>query len=56
MKSNVPNDLENNTMKTKQNKLVDLDEFIDNQYGARGTAARESFEEGYEAFKLGAIL
>ncbi|GAB2873650.1 hypothetical protein GCM10027044_40170 [Hymenobacter ruber] len=56
MKSNVPNDLENNTMKTKQNKLVDLDDFIDNQYGVRGTAARETFEEGYEAFKLGAML
>ena len=38
---------------TTPNKLVDLDEFIDNQYGARGTAARETFEEGYEFFKLG---
>ena len=29
-------------MKTKQNKLVDLDEFIDEQYGNRGTKDRKS--------------
>jgi HTH-type transcriptional regulator/antitoxin HipB len=43
-------------MPTISSKLVDLDDFINNQYGARGTAARETFEEGYEAFKLGAML
>ncbi len=43
-------------MKTKQNKLVDLDEFIDDQYGIRGTKVRETFEEGYETFKLGVML
>ena len=43
-------------MPTIPDKLVDLEDFIDNQYGARGTAARETFEEGYEAFKLGAML
>ena len=43
-------------MPTISDKLVDLDDFIDNQYGARGTATRETFEEGYEAFKLGAML
>jgi HTH-type transcriptional regulator/antitoxin HipB len=36
--------------------MTDLDDFIDSQYGARGTAARETFERGYEAFKLGAML
>ncbi|MDQ2771466.1 MAG: hypothetical protein M3Y54_13335 [Bacteroidota bacterium] len=36
--------------------LLDLDEFIDHQYGARGTDAREAFEEGYEDFKLGVII
>ncbi len=46
----------NNIMQTKQNKLVDLDDFIDQQFGKRGMAARETFEEGYEAFKLGAML
>src|SRR6478609_300392 len=43
-------------MKTSQNKLVDLDEFIDQKFGERGTKDREDFEEGYEAFKLGAML
>ena len=43
-------------MKTRQNRLVDLDEFIDQKYGKRGAADREAFEEGYEAFKLGAML
>jgi HTH-type transcriptional regulator / antitoxin HipB len=43
-------------MKTKQNKLIDLDDFIDNQYGKHGAKSREIFEEGYEAFKLGVML
>ncbi len=43
-------------MKTKQNELIDLDEFITRKYGKRGDAEREAFEEGYEAFKLGAML
>lgn len=43
-------------MRTKENKLVDLEEFIDRQYGNRGTKRRDKFEEGYEAFKLGVML
>lgn len=43
-------------MQTRKNKLVDLEEFIDKEYGKRGTKKRDSFEEGYEAFKLGAML
>lgn len=43
-------------MKTSENKLVDLEGFIDEQFGDRGTTKREKFEEGYEAFKLGAML
>ena len=43
-------------MKTKQNKLVDIDEFIDDRFGKRGAKARETFEEGYETFKLGVML
>lgn len=43
-------------MKTKKNNLVDLEEFIDKEYGTRGTKRREKFEEGYEAFKLGVML
>ena len=41
---------------TISDNLVDLDDFIDSQYGVRGTTARETLEEGYEAFRLGAVL
>jgi HTH-type transcriptional regulator/antitoxin HipB len=43
-------------MRTKKNELVDLDEFIDQKYGERGSKKREDFEDGYETFKLGALL
>lgn len=43
-------------MKAKQNKLVDLENFIDVRYGKRGAKKRETFEAGYEAFKLGTML
>jgi ribosome-binding protein aMBF1 (putative translation factor) len=42
-------------MKTKSN-LKSLDEFIDEQYGKRGTPKREALEEGFESFKLGVML
>ena len=40
----------------KKNELVDIEIFIDKQYGNRGTKKRELFEEGYEAFRLGFML
>ncbi|MCY7422834.1 MAG: helix-turn-helix domain-containing protein [Chitinophagaceae bacterium] len=43
-------------MKTSKNKLVDLEDFIDQEQGNRGTPKRETFEEGYETFKLGFML
>jgi DNA-binding XRE family transcriptional regulator len=43
-------------MKTRKNNLVDLEEFIDKEYGKRGTKKRDKFEEGYETFKLGVML
>ena len=43
-------------MKTRKNKLVNLEDFIDTEYGKRGTKKRDKFEEGYEAFKLGVML
>ena len=43
-------------MKTRKNNLVDLEEFIDKEYGKRGTKKRNKFEEGYETFKLGVML
>ncbi len=43
-------------MKTKKNQLIDLESFIEEEYGNRGVKRREQFEEGYEAFKLGILL
>ena len=43
-------------MRTRKNKLVDLEEFIDKEYGKRGAKRRDKFEENYEAFKLGVML
>ncbi|MDQ3683363.1 MAG: helix-turn-helix domain-containing protein [Bacteroidota bacterium] len=43
-------------MKTRKNKLVDLEDLIDKEYGKHGTKRRDKFEEGYEAFKLGVML
>ncbi|GAA4794327.1 hypothetical protein GCM10023231_23370 [Olivibacter ginsenosidimutans] len=44
-------------MKTIKNKnLKSLDQFVDEQYGKRGTEKREDFEKGYEEFKFGFIL
>ncbi len=42
-------------MKTKKN-LKTLHQFIDEEYGSRGTAKREKFEKGYENFKLGFLI
>src|SRR5690606_13109192 len=41
---------------SKKTKLVDFDDHLDQQYGKRGVADREAFEEGFEAFKLGVML
>jgi DNA-binding XRE family transcriptional regulator len=41
---------------TKKAKIVDFDQHIEKQYGKRGTANRETFEEGLEAYKLGIML
>ena len=38
------------------NNLKSLDQFVDEQYGERGTENREQLEKGYEAFKLGFLL
>jgi HTH-type transcriptional regulator/antitoxin HipB len=44
-------------MKTKNNKnLKPLHHFVDEKYDKRGTAKREKFEKGYEAFKLGVLI
>lgn len=42
-------------MKKKSN-LKSLDEFIEEQYGKRGTNKREKFEKEFESFKLGVLI
>ena len=42
--------------KKKNNNLKSLDQFVDEQYGKKGTTKRDKFEKGYEEFKLGVLL
>lgn len=42
-------------MKKKSN-LKSLDEFVEEQYGPKGTSKRDELEKGYEAFRLGFLL
>lgn len=37
-------------------KNKSLDQFIDEQYGEKGTEKREVFETEYDAFKLGVLI
>ena len=43
-------------MNRKENNLTSLDQYIEQQYGGRGTSKREKFESGYENFKIGFML
>jgi len=40
----------------KKNNLKALDQFVEEQYGKKGAAKREKFEEGFESFKLGFLI
>ena len=42
--------------KNTNNNLTSFVDHLDLQYGKRGTAEREKFEEGFEAFKLGVMI
>jgi HTH-type transcriptional regulator / antitoxin HipB len=42
--------------KGKNEQLRSFADHLDEQYGKRGTKAREEFEEGFEAFKIGVML
>jgi HTH-type transcriptional regulator / antitoxin HipB len=42
--------------KKKSSNLKSLDQFVDEQYGKKGTVKRGKFEKGYEEFKLGVLL
>lgn len=42
--------------KDKKNSMMSFEEHLDKQYGKHGSPAREKFEEGFEAFKLGVMI
>lgn len=42
--------------KTKNKNLTSFSSHLDKQYGKRGTAKREAYEQGFEAFKLGVLI
>lgn len=42
-------------MKTDKN-VKTLNQFIDEEYGKKGSPKRDKFEEGYETFKIGHLL
>jgi HTH-type transcriptional regulator / antitoxin HipB len=42
-------------MKKKAN-MKSLEEFVDEQYGKKGSIRRDKFEKGYESFKLGFMI
>jgi HTH-type transcriptional regulator/antitoxin HipB len=43
-------------MKTKKSNIVSFREHLNKHYGKRGTKKRETYEQGYESFKLGVML
>ena len=43
-------------MKKENKNLTSFVDHLDKQYGKRGTAKREKYEEEFEAFKLGVML
>jgi len=40
----------------KQNNLKSLDQFVDEQYGTKGSAKRDKLDKGYETFKMGFLI
>lgn len=43
-------------MEKKINKLTSFSELLDQEYGKKGTESRETYEQEFEAFKLGVML
>ncbi|HLU84595.1 MAG TPA: helix-turn-helix transcriptional regulator [Vicingaceae bacterium] len=43
-------------MKTENKNIITLDEFKDKHYGKVGTKKRDELEDGYESFKIGALI
>jgi len=42
-------------MKTKKN-ITTFDEYLNHQYGKKGSSKRDKFEHGFEIFKIGVML
>lgn len=40
----------------KKNNLKSLDQFVEENYGKKGTPKRDKLDKGYELFKIGALL
>ena len=43
-------------MSSKSRHSITLDQFKDKRFGRVGTPRRDEFEEGYENFKIGALI
>ncbi len=43
-------------MKAEENNIMTLDQFKDKHYGKAGTKKRDELEEGYDSFKIGALI
>jgi DNA-binding XRE family transcriptional regulator len=43
-------------MKKTNKNLTSFKDHLDQQYGKRGTTSRDTYEEGFEAFKLGVMI
>lgn len=50
------NSKRNTSMKKNNKKITSFADHLDEQYGKKGTAKRDKFEEGFEAFKLGVMI
>ena len=40
----------------KNNNLKSFDQFVNEEYGQKGTAKRDKLEKGFESFKLGIMI
>lgn len=40
----------------KNSNLKSLDQFINEEYGKKGTTNRDNFEKGFQTFKLGVMI
>ena len=40
----------------QQSNLKSLDQFVEEQYGKKGTPKRDELDKGYKAFKLGFLI